>query len=91
MKNYIISVSNFKMTGESDSASTQRFLITVKDESIEFFAALSIVSEEVQKKNFPGLSSQTMSSGVILNHIDDLNNLGKPWITNDRFEIRKLG
>lgn len=91
MKHYVVSVSNFKMTGEADSASTKRFLISTKDDGIDYFSAISIVSEEVQKKHVEGLSSPTTASGALVHIAGALKDYDEPWITDVRYEIRKMG
>ena len=90
MKHYIVSVSNRKGTGGIDAASTMRFLVSVKDASLDFSSLLRDAHEEILKKKPAGLSDSTTSSMEPTDVAGDIEKYGAPLLTDARFEVREM-
>lgn len=91
MQHYSVQISNFKSSGEADTASTKRFLLTDKKDSIDWMKAVSIVGDAVLKDPPPGIQHPTTSSCALVRIGASLKEFGEPWLSNDDYEIRKLG
>ena len=79
------------MTGEADAASTKRFLLTDKKDSLDFLKALSIVGDAVLRNPPPGIRHPTTSTGALVEISGSLKDFGDPWVINEDYEIRKMG